>query len=547
MKIVIPLLTVFALMLSFQSLSSETNDTSGNANKNSHPSFYSKPDLFNLNVTCLSNHSQLPGGQLMYNIRLTSLTAPIANALVKINDPIDKVCTFITTGSDGNAVWLKQIPKDANPQIYVFEFFYETAKQYSKVAVTTESVKLKLPSFKLDLDISKTLDPTSVVLGNRGGFSPLLQTIDKTLDVVTDFGDAVISDFLSNPVNDDVVVITGISCPLGGLGNPICIAGLYYTGSELKKSAVKILGYKIIDAIEKDAFMNERLKSVFDDARTGISIAKFKSGEGLKSTLDLLMIGQDLVELGKKKYRQFGNKINGAAFSVKFKGSNDVYMFSFYDRGYRNQQNITSSKDPNCNENQNGDYCFQNNTKSELRVNITSSPEIKSHLSQQFSCTLYPGQNQCFYNVPAGAAQYTISSFSGSNYYYGNGMIYIDTCKTNTFFINEDLPSYSTNQTSEIDINSKNSNCKESNTGDYCFKNNTKSELRINITSSPEIKSHLSQQFSLTLKPGQSQCFYNVPVGPLHYTVSSYSGFENYYANGQLYMDKCKTVFFNIK
>jgi hypothetical protein len=128
MKKKISLPVFFAFILSFLSLKNEQKSLIDDSIKVHQIKANSKAELFILTVTCLSDHSQPPGGYLTYNIKLTNLLGPVANAEVKINDPIERVCTFITTGSDGNALWLKQIPKNSKPQIYVIEFFYENAK-----------------------------------------------------------------------------------------------------------------------------------------------------------------------------------------------------------------------------------------------------------------------------------------------------------------------------------------------------------------------------------------------------------------------------------
>lgn len=106
-----------------------------------------------------------------------------------------------------------------------------------------------------------------------------------------------------------------------------------------------------------------------------------------------------------------------------------------------------ASKNKNCEEENTGDYCFQNNTELNLQINLTSSP-IKVTTSETsyytYTTPLYsniqPGQKQCFFNVPAGAAKYSIQvigniSSNSKEYYHADGSLYVELCRENTFII----------------------------------------------------------------------------------------------------------------
>jgi hypothetical protein len=100
---------------------------------------------------------------------------------------------------------------------------------------------------------------------------------------------------------------------------------------------------------------------------------------------------------------------------------------------------------------------------------------------------------------------------------------------------------------------SKNPNCKETNSGDYCFTNNTKVKLTVNAT-----KDHHYLP-ELTLDPGQTQCIYDQTAGPANYIINETPasvGFYNTYApghpifqskSGQVYFEKCKSNTFIIR
>ena len=114
----------------------------------------SKPltSIATLTVTCLTNRTQPLGGSFQHKVTLMNGTNPIPKADVKINDPIGRVCTSVTTDSKGEATWTQLIPSDAKQQIYAIEFFYETVKQYSTVAVTHPPNVINLPSYSTTLN-----------------------------------------------------------------------------------------------------------------------------------------------------------------------------------------------------------------------------------------------------------------------------------------------------------------------------------------------------------------------------------------------------------
>jgi len=110
------------------------------------------------------------------------------------------------------------------------------------------------------------------------------------------------------------------------------------------------------------------------------------------------------------------------------------------------------SKNPNCKEKNIGDYCFQNNTNFTLTIHLS---DVKTTF---YDCTLQPGQKQCFYDIPNGAAKYEISEYkapgntitvsTGAVFYpagtkppavpktyNASGSLYVDVCKEKTFII----------------------------------------------------------------------------------------------------------------
>jgi hypothetical protein len=104
---------------------------------------------------------------------------------------------------------------------------------------------------------------------------------------------------------------------------------------------------------------------------------------------------------------------------------------------------------------------------------------------------------------------------------------------------------------------SRNPNCKEKNTGDYCFQNSTRFSIIVDFWSSPSPTQSWSNKQTSTLQSGQTQCFYDLYNGAANYELISWKGGQslviyndndlNYQAKGSLYVEPCKEKTFIIK
>jgi TolB-like protein len=98
---------------------------------------------------------------------------------------------------------------------------------------------------------------------------------------------------------------------------------------------------------------------------------------------------------------------------------------------------------------------------------------------------------------------------------------------------------------------SKDSNCKEKNIGDYCFLNNTKFNLTI------VFYTKRGQAYQGTIQPDQQQCFYDLDAGSMSYEINSkkpaYYSWPptadelGYHTKGSLYIEACAEKTFIIK
>jgi hypothetical protein len=87
-----------------------------------------------------------------------------------------------------------------------------------------------------------------------------------------------------------------------------------------------------------------------------------------------------------------------------------------------------------------------------------------------------------------------------------------------------------------------NKECQTKNTGDYCFQNLTNLNIRVRIDI-PKVG-----LMFLTLKPGQTQCFYNINSGAVEYCLMNADIWgSSCFSDGQILIEKCKSKTFVIK
>lgn len=108
--------------------------------------------------------------------------------------------------------------------------------------------------------------------------------------------------------------------------------------------------------------------------------------------------------------------------SISNKGFNNQLLNS--NESYNNPTTV----DKNCETNNKGDYCFQNNTRFLINVFLSG-----------LSCTLKPGEVQCFYNANVGAFNYSLLAYKNGYQmgyeYEAKGQVLIEQCKSKTFVI----------------------------------------------------------------------------------------------------------------
>jgi hypothetical protein len=567
MKKIISMLSAFAIMIFFSAYNNAEPLRIIKPLKNVECNSAFLTSEVILTVKCLSNPTQPLGGTFRHQVKLMNGASPVANADVKINDPIGRICTFVTTNSNGEAIWNRSIPSDTKQQFYTIEFFYGNVKHYSNVAVSIPTDATNLTSYSINLNTTSSLDNRNLVMASRGGFTSTLQDFKTTLKESVDFGVAVIKDYISNPANIAITTVALVSCTAGNAipvaGQTACAVSAKMVATNFSISFAKTAFKKMMDATDLSVADKTLLINMFDLSTIAYSVTKLDPAVGL-SSLEALGSGFDFLKNANSQLIYKDGVLKGASISAQKAGSSEVYLMCVYNRDEAPGQNtnihtttIHPSKDPNCKENNTGDYCFQNNTNLDLKVILKSSAAKGMTYTTLFTCTLQPGQKQCFFTVPAGAARYVVSTDDLDNvtkHYYAEGSLYVDPCQENTFFINLETPSIASNIPAQTNENknqiSKDANCKENNTGDYCFQNNTNLDLKVILKSSAAKGMTYTTLFTCTIQPGQRQCFFTVPAGAARYVVSNddlSNVTKRYYAEGSLYIDPCKENTFVIK
>lgn len=88
--------------------------------------------------------------------------------------------------------------------------------------------------------------------------------------------------------------------------------------------------------------------------------------------------------------------------------------------------------------------------------------------------------------------------------------------------------------------------CEKNDTGDYCFTNTT--QMTLNVYHSNKFGGFIDY---LTLKPGETQCFYNLKSGSYNYSVTkkgeSVGYRSNWLSTGNILVERCKSKTFTIK
>lgn len=90
--------------------------------------------------------------------------------------------------------------------------------------------------------------------------------------------------------------------------------------------------------------------------------------------------------------------------------------------------------------------------------------------------------------------------------------------------------------------------CETKKTGDFCFTNKTTQTVNVGLnTRDYQGYFNFHPEKSMTLSPGQTQCFYNISARNYNYLITIYASPTAKYLTGQILVEKCKSKTFEIK
>lgn len=290
-----------------------------------------------LTVTCLTSRSLSPGGTFQHELVLKNGSIPIANTMIGINDPIGLMCTWVTTNSQGKAIWNRTTNSSTPRRAYTIEFFYGNTKVLSTVAVKPTSSAISLSTFRMNFNSSNTLNNSTLVGASRGGFQTVSQSMNTTLQETVNLGRDIVKDYVKNPGNIVISTVALVSCTAGQAippaGQATCAVSVAMVSKGFQASAVKVLvKYAIDKNTSWSTSTKTSLKAIVDLTSTAYSFSKLKPGEGVKA-LDVLPAYYDVLttNYGQLIYDASG-VLRGGVIANPINGTNEVMMTCFYKR-----------------------------------------------------------------------------------------------------------------------------------------------------------------------------------------------------------------------
>lgn len=286
-----------------------------------------------LSVTSLTERALKPGSTFIHEITLKAGSIPIPNEVINIDDPFSSMCTFVTTNSQGKAIWKRTTKSTTKPEAYTIKFYARNKAIYSTVAVKPKSA-LTLSTYKIDFESVAKLDDQTLVGGSRGGIENTTQSISKTLANGVKLGKDVANDYLSDPKNKLLVSVTALSCDaatkIPEMGE-VCAASAIMLIDGYETELVKTIIKQMIDKTTFDSKTKSSLKTIVDLGSTALSINSLIDADGAQ-VLKSLPLFYELLSTNACELIYYQGKLRGASISVPLKNRSDVLNCSFYQR-----------------------------------------------------------------------------------------------------------------------------------------------------------------------------------------------------------------------
>lgn len=286
-----------------------------------------------LTVNCLTNRNLNPGNTFIHQIILKNGTVPIPNATVGIDDPIAKICTWVTTNSFGIANWNRTTTSSTPRMAYTVKFYYGGIVKYSTVALNPAS-STNLSTYKIDFNSVGSLSSSTLVGASRGDMQNTVQSQNTTLQQGVNLGIAIAKDYLQNPGNLIISTTALVSCS-GGLiippaGIVACPVAAKLVATGVAASTIKVLTKAAIDRNSQwNSSQKTALKSIVDLSNTAIAVTRLAPAESVKALGNIPTVSELLTTNYGQLITNTSGLLKGASVSVPLSGSDEILNFCF--------------------------------------------------------------------------------------------------------------------------------------------------------------------------------------------------------------------------
>jgi hypothetical protein len=244
----------------------------------------------NISVKISSERGLPVGSSKSFIHQITISGTPLlANQVIGIDDPVGRVCTTVKTNAFGIATYSCRPGASLKPGFYALAFMFGNQRLVSTVVVTASiSGKIvSLPQFKVPVGVISQSDPNFTVMPGTYRMKDYSTPTTRAINDAVDFGTAVLLDYLSNPGNVGIFVVTAIVCSGGQVvpvaGQVSCAAGLEAVGVGLAVSTGKLAAKNYIKGSKMSAADQNKWNQIVDATACAISITRFDPNSGLEA------------------------------------------------------------------------------------------------------------------------------------------------------------------------------------------------------------------------------------------------------------------------
>lgn len=284
-----------------------------------------------LTATSTTYRSANAGGSFGHVITLRNGATPLVGKTVAIHDPVVGATFGKVTNSIGQVSHTSTSSTYAQPGVYTLAFSYGSVRTTSAVVIRSASGS-SLPSYSFLVASSNLPASSTLAIGRETSSSGLSQSASSLTNEAVSLGWAVMTDYVSNPVNATMVGITAVSCTVGLLipgGGAVCVALVKAQAIPFALTVGKVLAKRWVDSEPWSAADKIQAKAVIDLASCAISFTRL-SADGVNAS-SYLSSGWTCGSAAGSLLKVNG-QVRGGSMAGQIAGTNEVLQVSFYKR-----------------------------------------------------------------------------------------------------------------------------------------------------------------------------------------------------------------------